>query len=284
LLLECLLTLLRGSATPEKAERPMVTKHSLADDRRSRVHLLLVEDNPVNLKVAQAMLRQLGYLNVDAAIDGREALERIDRLVYDLILMDCQMPVMDGYEATREIRRRHMRTPIIALTANAMVGDREKCLDAGMNDYLPKPVSARALGETLDRWLWPDPSTAGVLPFDASTDPALAPPADFDRAALRERLDNDDALIEEIIRIFAADAPGHITGLRDAAHAGDMAQARRTAHALKGSSANSGAVALSATARAAELAAADGDLARLDRALADIDTRWAAFRKAAGLD
>ena len=125
------------------------------DQPLSRARVLIVEDNPVNQLVAAEMVKRLG-LHADVAGNGVEALDAIDRLPYDLILMDCQMPVMDGFEATRRLRQTHAdgpRIPVIAMTANAIRGDRELCLDAGMDDYLPKPVRSSELKAMLRRWL-----------------------------------------------------------------------------------------------------------------------------------
>ena len=116
--------------------------------------ILLTEDNPINQMIAQKQLEVLGY-EVDVADDGLEALAALDRRRYDLVLMDCQMPRLDGYEATRRLRRLdHARDlPVIAVTAHAVRGEREKCLEAGMDDYLTKPTRIEDLGEVLDRWL-----------------------------------------------------------------------------------------------------------------------------------
>ncbi len=124
-------------------------------DRQRRI--LLVEDNLINQKVALRMLNKLGH-NADVAFDGRKAVEALEQQDYDLVLMDCMMPEMDGFEATRLIRDpssqvRNHRVPIVAMTANAMKGDREKCLQGGMDDYLAKPVNRQELGEILDKWL-----------------------------------------------------------------------------------------------------------------------------------
>jgi CheY-like chemotaxis protein len=121
-------------------------------DRR----ILLVEDNEVNRKVATRLLAKL-QLQVDIAVNGLEAVQKATETAYDLILMDCQMPEMDGYEATRTLRAQGIATPIVALTANALEGDREKCLACGMNDYLSKPIQADKLRETLAKWLCQSP-------------------------------------------------------------------------------------------------------------------------------
>ena len=118
----------------------------------SNARLLVVEDNAVNMMVMQGVLRRLGYREIDAARDGLEAIAKLADSTYDLILMDCQMPNLDGYDATRRLREQGFMTPIVALTAHAMTGDREKCLAAGMDDYLAKPVSIDALATVLARW------------------------------------------------------------------------------------------------------------------------------------
>jgi CheY-like chemotaxis protein len=123
-----------------------------------RAHVLVVEDNAINQMVVANMLESLG-LSVQTANNGREALTLLDQHPFDLILMDCQMPEMDGYQTTHHIRRHHRQQlaaiPIVALTANAMVEDRERCIAAGMNDYLSKPVSLQILRDKLSRWLQP---------------------------------------------------------------------------------------------------------------------------------
>jgi CheY-like chemotaxis protein len=134
----------------------LITRHTFREhDRQARV--LLVEDNPVNQRLAVILLEKLGH-QVDTAVNGSEALKALARNHYSLVLMDCRMPVMDGYEATRAIRNGeggvlNPDIPIIAMTANAMAGDREQVLQAGMNDYLSKPINPKTLDETLQRWL-----------------------------------------------------------------------------------------------------------------------------------
>jgi len=160
LLYECLSLVLANSsgAAPSVTQptAPIITRHSLAEvQARSRGRILVAEDNPVNQKVAVKMIEKLGY-RVDIAGNGCEAVEASERIPYDLILMDCHMPEMDGFEATRKIRARKLgvrHIPIIAMTANAMQEDRDRCLAVGMDDFLSKPVMSKSLAAVLDRWL-----------------------------------------------------------------------------------------------------------------------------------
>ena len=139
----------------DRRDEGLVTQYSVREEIKQSVHILLAEDNPVNQKLAQLMLKKAGY-QVTVASNGKLALEAFTKTPeeFDTILMDIQMPEMDGYAATRELRRLgYSNIPIIAMTANAMKGDRELCLEAGMNDYITKPVKREVVFQILDKWL-----------------------------------------------------------------------------------------------------------------------------------
>jgi signal transduction histidine kinase/CheY-like chemotaxis protein/HPt (histidine-containing phosphotransfer) domain-containing protein len=231
-------------------------------------HVLLVEDNPVNLAVARKLLTRLG-LDCDSARDGREAVDAVQRGRYDLVLMDCQMPEMDGYEATQEIRvresvMRRPRLPIVAMTANAMAGDQERCVDAGMDGYIAKPLDIGQLTEVLRRWLQgPDRNPGMVTPSGKGTDRASA--GGGERPVLDQKVLTDlREVVEEefgtILRGFIDHAPVLQADLDAGLEAGDVAALVRPAHSLKSSSANVGALRLSELSRTVEHAARQGDM------------------------
>ena len=232
--------------------------------------VLLVEDNPVNLAVARRLLIRLG-LDCDSARDGREAVDAVQRSRYDVVLMDCQMPEMDGYEATHEIRvresvMRRPRLPIVAMTANAMAGDRERCIDAGMDDYVAKPLDSGQLTDVLQRWI--KISDSAAAPLAAVSGPGAAGEMGVtrdERQVLDQRVLSDlrDVVEEEfgaILRGFIDHAPVLQRELDAGLAAGDIVQLVRPAHSLKSSSANVGALRLSELARTVEHAAREGDM------------------------
>ncbi len=206
--------------------------------------ILLVEDNRMNQEVALHFLRRAG-LEVAVASQGAEAIERLIQNTYDAVLMDCQMPVMDGYEATRRIRslQSFATLPIIAMTANALEGDRERSLEAGMNDHLSKPIDANTLYQTLSRWLGPRQDEAGARTPSGSQPPVAEPPppqaVNIDKAL--QRLDGDTTLYRTVAEMLVTDAPPYVEQFRLAKAEGDWVTATRAAHTLKSLAANVGA-------------------------------------------
>ena len=259
-----------AAAPPEKEEKQLVTSHSLKEAKaRSRTRILVAEDNQVNQKVAVKMLERLGY-RADVAANGLETVEALSRIPYSAVLMDVQMPEMDGYEATSEIRRREESegrcTPIIAMTANAMQGDREKALEAGMDDYVSKPVKVKELAVVLERWLLQDEDKVG---HDTSAAGAAsgtaAPNGSIDRSVLeglRElQEEGEPDVLKELIKLFLEDVPSQLKALREAGEKDDAKSVERTAHTLKGSSSNMGALRMVTLCAELEEIGRSGDLA-----------------------
>ena len=230
-------------------ETRLVTRHSLREARvGTRVHVLVAEDNPVNQKVAVKMLESLGY-RVDVAKDGKEALDALGRVRYDAVLMDVQMPEMDGYEATAEIRRRERagdisRVPIIAMTANAMQGDRENALEAGMDAYVAKPVKPEELDRVLKYWI----SRKDTIP-DARISDFEAEEAPVDLSVLMRlnslQKEGETDLLAELTEMFVQDTASRLEELREAVEERDATRVGHVAHTLKGSSDSMGAMKMS---------------------------------------
>jgi CheY-like chemotaxis protein/HPt (histidine-containing phosphotransfer) domain-containing protein len=191
------------------------------------VRILVAEDNPVNQKVTLRQLKRLGY-QADCVANGIEAVDALRRVAYDLVFMDCQMPEMDGYDATREIRRREgsqRRTTIVALTGNVQEGNRERCTAAGMDDYLSKPVGDAEMKSLLERWL--EPLDQSVLD------------------GLRAMGDDDADFVREVADLYLEDSTLRVRAIEAALAAGNGAAMAEAAHALKSSSGHIGAMRVS---------------------------------------
>ncbi len=269
-LLDAILTAL--GTRPRNETRPaLVTRHSLRESR-NRLRILLAEDNAVNQLVALRLLEKCGHTVVVAA-NGKKALEALDKDSYDLILMDIQMPEMNGWEATRAIRERERESgghiPIVAMTAHAMKGDEEKCLASGMDDYLTKPIRTAELLAALDRIGSHKADSEVVL--QPSSSPNSAGPA-VDLAATLERLDGDRSLFDELVEVFRNECPGLMGEIRRALVLQDAKRVERGAHTLKGSSSNVGAVAVSQAASEIESLASGGNLAAASKQCAALQT------------
>jgi PAS domain S-box-containing protein len=231
-------TLAANGATSDAPEAP----NSL-----SALKILLTEDNPINQRVALGLLRQIGC-TADSANNGLEAVAALEAKQYDVVLMDVQMPEMDGLEATREIRRRWpegVRRPyIIAMTANAMTGDREKCLEAGMDEYISKPVKANRLKTALEQCCELRAAVVAAASVNGSRH-ALVEPAALNRDSLEAlkslQAEGDDGFLKEMVELFLADTPARLDDLQTALDNGQQQEFVRAVHSIKGASANFGA-------------------------------------------
>ena len=242
--------LARPSPTP-----PLATPGAGEAGRR----ILVAEDNDINRRVIARQLALLG-LQCDTAEDGFEALERWRQGQYSLLLTDLHMPGMDGYELTARIRSEEApgrRTPIVAVTANALRGEKERCIDAGMDDFILKPVQVAALQEVLARWLQLD--TEQRTPAGTAPAAAAAPPAVFDPQALPGLIGNDAALIAEFLGEYRLSACDTVRSIRKACEDGDWRRAGELAHRLKSSSRSVGAMQLGEICAALEQAGRDDD-------------------------
>ncbi len=261
----------------------LVTRHSLRE-QRLRLKVLLAEDNPVNRTLAERLLQKRGHV-VHSVGNGRLALEALERETFDAVLMDVQMPEMDGLTATQELRRREAgtgrRTPVIALTAHAMKGDRERCLAAGMDAYIAKPLHPEQLFATLERLVGEGRAASPAAEDGQETRPmdrSDAVPFDLNRAL--EHAAGDPELLREMVGLFLEEAPQRLAALRDALARADAAGLRAAAHSLKGGLATLGADAAAALARELEQAGAQGKLDQAAALLERLAQDFAALREA----
>ncbi|TMI06916.1 MAG: response regulator [Betaproteobacteria bacterium] len=283
-LYECLVNVMACQPQEAVAARE-VSEPVNAAPAGSRGNILLVEDNLINQQVALGILQIQGY-SVTVVNNGREALDAYAQGAFDLILMDCHMPEMDGFEATREIRGRERssigkRVPIIALTANAMAQDREECLSTGMDDHLSKPFSMQTMQDMLDRWM----PQAAATKSAAAAELAAQGPAKAAAALDRRVLDQLSTLLKperlaRAINFYLVESPKLIQKLKQAASANDAPEIVRSAHSLKSSSANLGASVLSRYCEDIEASARRADAEEACKLFAKIETEYGCVQTA----
>ncbi|MCK5336942.1 MAG: response regulator, partial [Gammaproteobacteria bacterium] len=271
-----------------KAKEALPGKYTIGEIKQFNARVLVVEDNKVNQAVARGMLQKFG-LHIDLVANGKEAINTLQQQHYDLVFMDCQMPVLDGYEATRQIRDQQSAVqnhaiPVIAMTANAMQGDRDRCIAAGMDDYMAKPIDISKLQHMLEQWLpesgHPDSHQKTLIqeeknhevdnPFNTKlmTEPV------FDNATLSNRLMHDKDLIHSIARQFIEDMPKQVQQLKLALENKKLDQVITLAHKIKGTSANMGGMALSEQAIRLEQTAKSGNIENIQKEITKIKTRF----------
>ncbi len=279
ILLDAIHAALAGPSADEvpAAERPLVTRHSVREAQRP-LRVLLAEDNSVNRALIVGLLKKRGH-SIVIAMNGGQAVEAHARERFDVALMDVQMPDVDGFQATAAIRERECASgrhlPIIALTAHAMSGDRERCLAAGMDFYLTKPLNPGELYETLER------AVPGSARVDAVIAPTLPPPSSlaFDPAEALARVADDRELLAQMVDLFRADSPKMLSAIRASVGSSDAAALARSAHALNGSVENFGRAGSFACARELERMGREGVLDGAPEQLTMLEAQVARFER-----
>jgi PAS domain S-box-containing protein len=237
----------QATDSPFPTDNPSVK--SVTKSAANQLKILLVEDTPINQKVALSLLKVAGYPDCDCAANGREALDRLAQTDYDIVLMDCQMPVLDGYEATRLLREREgsekpsgplreRHTVVIAMTANAMKGDREKCLAAGMDDYISKPIDLESLKDVLNAWSQHQPQERQETMAAPEPERTVKETEELavDLSRLQELSRGDTEFELEMLETFLEDAPSYIEEAKKALASKDFTALHARAHQLKGAS------------------------------------------------
>ncbi len=247
--------------------KSLVTQHSIRESNR-RLRILVAEDNPVNQKLARKVFEKMGH-SITVAGDGKKALEAMEQGTFDLVIMDVQMPVMDGFEATTFIRNQEEGTgthvPIIAMTAHAMKGDRERCLESGMDGYVSKPINVQELYDAIDNLFSATNDEQKTEPFVESGDGVA------DREALLERTGGDMDLLRELVEIFVDDSLLLVDRIRQAVVQKDADELEKAAHGLKGSVLNFGAKSVAAIAQALETMGRNRDLTQAQNVVAELE-------------
>jgi two-component system sensor histidine kinase/response regulator len=275
-LFDCIVMVLSG----KKANRTdLVTKHAIRNARKQRVRILVAEDNIVNQKLALRLLEKFGF-RADAVANGREAVRSLELIPYDMVLMDVQMPEMDGLEATAAIRSpesvvTNRDVPIIAMTAHAMKGDRDRCLEAGMNDYVSKPVNSDELHKVINRQL--------AITMDEETPDEGGKPSGkkktdiFDRAELLERVGGDEGILVEVLMAGIKTIPGQLKELDQALAENDTDRISKLGHSIKGAAANLAAHKIRDLAKELEEAGKKGDTATAANLVKKLNAAFARF-------
>ena len=276
-LFDTIITILSQKKVESKQKpTPIITRHSLAEQKRQRVRILVAEDNPMNLKLAVTLLKRAGFM-VDAVENGRLAVEALRKIAYDLIFMDVQMPDMDGFEATkviREMEKETKHTPIIAMTAHAMKGDRERCIKAGMDDYISKPIEPQVMIDTIEKWI----KSSLRIQVRSLDNPAekgghsLDQPVDI-KSALN-RMGGDKELLSEMFLEFLDYLPIQTDKLREAVKKGDSTLVEREAHSLKGAASNLSVKGITDLAFKLELLGQSSDLSDAHEIMDDLKTEY----------
>ncbi|MBW2603703.1 MAG: response regulator [Deltaproteobacteria bacterium] len=295
-LYDCLVTV-SGLRNETTLEQPMsiFTRHTICKKQQRTARILLAEDNITNQKVALSTLNKFGY-SADIVKNGKEAVEALKNIPYDIVLMDCQMPEIDGYEATNKIRKwekklkdgsahcsdsnlesaaASKRVPIIAMTAHAFKGDREKCLNAGMDDYIAKPIHPKKLCDVIEKWL-KEPEGAHEAEI---VHESLPKDGIFDKNSFLDRLLGDEDLAKEIIKGFIEDSFLQIGTIKEALDNRDTNGIHRQAHSLKGAAANVSATALRELAFQIEIAGKTGDLIKATSLIPKLDEQFEVLKK-----
>ncbi|HSQ84987.1 MAG TPA: response regulator, partial [Desulfobacterales bacterium] len=295
-LYDCLVTV-SGLGNEPTSEQPMsiFTRHTIFEKRTREARILLAEDNITNQKVALNTLKKFGY-NADVVKNGKEAFEALKKIPYDIVLMDCQMPVMDGYEATNEIRKwektpkdgtadcsdstpeseaRSKRIPIIAMTAHALKGDREKCLTAGMDDYIAKPIHPKKLHDVIEKWV----NELEMVHESEIVHEPLPKNDIFDKNSFIDRLLGDEDLAKEIIKGFIEDSLRQINTLKEAIDNRDTDVIHCQAHSLKGAAANISATVLKELAYQIEIAGQTKNLIKAASLIPKLDEQFEVLKK-----